>query len=108
MFLIEAGLPDWLYGLKDHQYVHAETIEVGEVRLDVARHDPVTQLLDESHVVLSAEGVRLNPVVTRYAGPSELDLMARSAGLLLVERWDDWDRRPYTANGPTVISVYGR
>jgi SAM-dependent methyltransferase len=108
VFLIEAGSPDFLYRLPDHQYVHAEAIEVGEVRLDVARHDPVTQLLDESHVILSRDGVQLNPIVTRYAWPSELDLMARIAGLRLRERWGDWRRVPYAADSATVISVYGR
>jgi hypothetical protein len=108
VFLIEAGSPDWLYGLRGHQYVEAEAIEVAEVRLDVARHDPVTQLLEESHVILSRDSVRVNPIVTRYAWPSELDLMARIAGLRLKERWGGWDRRPYAADSPTVVSVYGR
>jgi SAM-dependent methyltransferase len=107
-FLIEAGSPDWLYGLRGHQYVEAEAIEVAEVRLDVARHDPVTQLLEESHVILSRDSVRVNPIVTRYAWPSELDLMARIAGLRVKERWGGWDRRPYAADSPTVVSVYGR
>ncbi len=107
-FVVEAGLPDFLYRLRNHQYVEAEGIEVGEVRLDVLRHDPAKQMIDESHVTLSREGIRLNPVVQRYAWPGELDLMARIAGLRLKERWDDWSRRPYTATGSTVVSVYGR
>jgi SAM-dependent methyltransferase len=107
-FLIEAFRPDFLYRLRDHQYVDAEAIEVDEVRLDVARHDPVTQMLDESHVSLSREGVRLNPIVTRYAWPSELDLMARIAGLRLRERWGGWDRSPLTSTSRNVVSVYGR
>jgi SAM-dependent methyltransferase len=118
LFVIEAGSPDFLYRLRDHQYVDAEQIEVDEVRLDVARHDPVTQLLEESHVTLTSDGVRLNPIVTRYAWPSELDLMGRIAGLRLKERWGSWDRQPYAADstsitgrgriGANVISVYGR
>ena len=107
-FLIEAFLPDFLYRLRDHQYVDAEGIEVDEVRLDVARHDPVTQVLEESHVLLSREGVRLNPIVTRYAWPSELDLMARIAGLRLKERWAGWDRTPFTSTSTNLVSVYGR
>ncbi len=82
-FVVEAFLPAFLYRLRDHQYVDAEAIGVDEVRLDVARHDPLTQRLEESHVSLSAAGVHLNPIVTRYAWPSELDLMARIAGLQL-------------------------
>src|ERR687898_2713519 len=107
-FLIEAFRPDFLYRLRDHQYVDAEAVEVDEVRLDVARHDPVTQLLEESHVSLSREGVRLNPIVTRYAWPSELDLMARIAGLRLKERWADWNRSGLTSTSRNVVSVYGR
>lgn len=107
-FVVEAGLPDFVYRLRNHQYVEAEGIEVGEVRLDVLRHDPAKQMIDESHVTLSREGIRLNPVVQRYAWPGELDLMARIAALRLKERWDDWSRRPYTATGSTVVSVYGR
>lgn len=107
-FVVEAFHPGYLYRLRDNQYVDAEAVEVDEVRLDVARHDPVKQLLDESHVSLSREGVRLNPIVTRYAWPSELDLMARIAGLRLKERWGGWDRRPVTANSRSLVSVYGR
>jgi SAM-dependent methyltransferase len=107
-FVVEAGSPAFLYRLRNDQYVDAEAIEVDQVRLDLLRHDPVTQMLDESHVTLSREGVHLNPVVQRYSWPSELDLMARIAGLRLKERWDDWSRRPYTATGSTVVSVYGR
>jgi hypothetical protein len=73
----------------------------------VLRHDPVTQRIDESHVLLSRAGVRLFPIVQRYSWPSELDLMARIAGLRLKERWDGWNREPFTSNG-NVVSVYGR
>ena len=106
-FVVEAGVPNFLYRLRDDQYVDAEAIRVDEVRLDVARHDPVTQLLEESHVHLSRDGVRLYPIVTRYAWPSELDLMARIAGLRLKERWDGWQREPFTSTR-NCVSVYGR
>ena len=107
-FVIEAGSPAVLYGLRGNQYVEAEAIEVDHVRLDVLRLDPATQMLDESHVTLSASGIQLNPVMQRYSWPSELDLMARIAGLRLRERWGFWDRRPFTAESPTVVSVFGR
>ncbi len=106
-FVVEAGVPGWLYRLERNQHVDAEAIGVEEVRLDVARHDPVTQRLDESHVHLARDGVRLYPIVTRYAWPSELDLMARIAGLRLKERWDGWQREPFTSTG-NCVSVYGR
>ena len=106
VFVVEALTPAAL-GLVDHQYVHAEAIEVGSVWLDVARYDPVTQMLDESHVALTSTGVRLFPVVQRMIWPSEMDLMARIAGLRIKERWDDWNRSAYTSTG-NVVSVYGR
>ncbi len=107
-FVVEAVLPDYAYRLRNNQYVEAEAIEVGAVRLDVVRHDPARQMTDESHVTISPAGIHLNPVVQRYAWPAELDLMARIAGLRLKERWDGWNREPYTGAGSTVVSVYGR
>ena len=107
-FVVEAFVPTFLTRLRNDQYVDAEAIRVNEVRLDVGRHDPVTQRLEESHVVLSREGVRVYPIVTRYAWPSELDLMARIAGLRLKDRWAGWNREPFTSASSTHVSVYGR
>jgi SAM-dependent methyltransferase len=107
-FVIEAFVPSFLYRLRDDQYVDAETIEVDEVRLDVGRHDSVAQLLDESHVSLTNAGVRVTPIVARYAWPSELDLMARIAGLQLQERWAGWNNEPFTSASERHVSVYGK
>jgi hypothetical protein len=107
-FVVEAYVPAYLTRLRSDQYVDAEAIEVDEVTFDVGRHDPVKQLYYESHVVLSREGVRLFPIVNRYAWPSELDLMARIAGLRLKERWANWNREPFTATSTSHVSVFGR
>lgn len=108
LFVVEAFVPSSLVRLRDDQYVDAERIGVDRVTFDVGRHDPVTQRLDESHVVLSPEGVRLFPIVTRYAWPSELDLMARIAGLRLHDRWGGWEREACTSTSRNHVSVYGR
>jgi SAM-dependent methyltransferase len=42
----------------------------------------------------------------RYVWPSELDLMARLAGMTLRERWSDWDRSPFTSESRSHISVW--
>jgi SAM-dependent methyltransferase len=107
-FVVEAYVPAFLYRLQNDQYVEAEAIQTDEVRLDLLRHDMATQTIEESHVTLSAAGVRLNPVVQRYAWPSELDLMARIAGLRLKERWGGWSREPLTSTSNTCVSVYIR
>lgn len=108
VFVVEAFVPAFLIRLRNHQYVDAEAIGVDEVKLDVARHDPVKQMLYESHVSLSPTGIRLNPIVCRYAWPAELDLMARIAKLRLKERWGGWERQPFTADSKLHVSVYGR
>ena len=42
----------------------------------------------------------------RYVWPSELDLMARLAGMSLRERWADWDRAPFTSDSGSHVSVW--
>jgi hypothetical protein len=108
LFVVEAQVPTYLSDLRGHQHVNAEAVEVTRVVLDVGHHDPVTQHHYENHVVLTPEGLRFYPVVQRYAWPSELDLMARIAGLRLVDRWGGWEREPFTAQSTNHISVYGR
>jgi SAM-dependent methyltransferase len=107
-FVIEARVPAHIHALSENQYVRAEEVGVDQVWLDVARYDPVTQRLEETHVRLGAAGVGLFPIVTRYCYPSELDLMARIAGLRLTERWGGWNREPFDARSELAVSVYGR
>jgi len=108
VFLVEALTPNSLYRLRDDQYVDAEHVGATSVTLDVARFDPVTQVLDESHVTLGSDGIRVSPIVTRYVWPSEMDLMARLAGLRLKDRWGGWHREPFDARSSRHVSVYGR
>jgi len=107
-FVIEAFTPAFLYRMRDDQQVAAEAIEIDEVRIGVLCHDPATQTLEQSHVSLSPDGISLNPVVQRYAWPSELDLMARIAGLRLKHRWGDWENAPFSSSSGAHVSVYGR
>lgn len=108
VFLVEALTPHSLYRLRDDQYVDAERVDATSVTLDVARFDPATQVLEESHVTLGADGTRVTPIVTRYVWPSEMDLMARLAGLRLEERWGGWHREPFDARSTRHVSVYGK
>jgi SAM-dependent methyltransferase len=109
LFVVESSLPAWLDGLQRNQYVRTEALDVNYVALDTARHDPVRQSLERVVVILTNDHVRLIPVVFRYVWPSEMDLMARLAGLQLKERWGGWNREPVTpVMGSNCISVYGR
>lgn len=42
----------------------------------------------------------------RYVWPSELDLMARLAGMTLRERWSTWSRAPFTSDSQQHVSVW--
>jgi SAM-dependent methyltransferase len=90
------------------QFVDAERVTADEVVLDVNRYDPVTQLLEENHVSISARGIRMGPIAQRLTFPSELDLMARLAGLRLLERWGGFDRTPFTSRSEGHVSVWTR
>jgi SAM-dependent methyltransferase len=104
-FLVEAFVPD-LSRFDRGQRVSVVNIGPDEVRLDCSHHDAVAQSVTSQHVVLADGRTRLYPVQLRYAWPSELDLMAKLAGLGLEARWDGWDRRPYTSTSLTTISVW--
>jgi len=108
VFVIEGGIPTEFCQLRNNQYVDLENLDINKVHLDIARFNPVTQLLEETHVTISNAGTQLFPIVTRYVWPSELDLMARIVGLRLKERWANWNREPITASSRNCISVYGR
>jgi hypothetical protein len=89
-----------------YQYVEAERVAVDHVQLDVGRYDPVTQILDESHVRIGSGGILVNPIRMRLTPPAELDLMARLAGLRLQVRWGGWSGEPFTAVSWRHVSVY--
>ena len=111
-FVLETLVPDFLWRMEEQQYAQAQIIAVDSVVIDLLRHDPVHQVIEESHVWLSENGTRLNPVVQRYAWPAEMDLMARMAGLRLRERWCGWNRTPWRgkpmSNGERIVSVWSR
>jgi len=107
VFVIEAFVPD-VARFSGGQTTRTVSLTEAEVRLDASLHDPLTQQITSQHVVLSERGVRLYPVKLRYVWPSELDLMARLAGLSLRERWGSWTRDSFTADSGKHISVYGR
>ncbi len=44
----------------------------------------------------------------RFTWPSELDLMARIAGMELVDRVADWDRSPFEQDSRSAVSVWRR
>jgi SAM-dependent methyltransferase len=104
-FVIEAYVPD--FGrFEQGQTVRAIKVGVDEVRLEVSKFDPVNQQVTGQKIVLTGQGVRLNPIQVRFAWPSELDLMARLAGLRLWQRWESWQHTPFSEESKRHISLY--
>jgi SAM-dependent methyltransferase len=82
-------------------------VEADRVVLHVSRLDPAAQTVAGQHVTITADGIRLRPWYIRYATPDQLDAMAADAGLVLLERWGDWDGRPFGPGDDRHVSVYG-
>ena len=66
----------------------------------------VSVLLEENHVRLATDGITMSPIVCRLITPGEMDLMARIAGLQIIERFANWRREPFTADSRAHVSIY--
>src|SRR6266545_4276042 len=104
-FVIECFVPD-PSKFDRGQRVEALSVTEDSATIEVSRHDAAAQRYNKQTIRFSHEGIRLLPVALRYSWPSELDLMARLAGLRLRERYADWDRRPFGSTSTSHISVY--
>ncbi len=106
-FVVETAVPHAWIAPGTADYVRAERVDATAVALDVARYDPVTQLLAENHVRLTATGITMGPIACRLITPGEMDLMARIAELRLVARFATWERTAFDTHSRAHISVYG-
>jgi SAM-dependent methyltransferase len=102
-FVIELGVPE-LQRLVPGQDVLVYAVDARTMSFDV--YDVVTQRLTSNHFVVDDGRVSSYPVEGRYAWPSELDLMARLAGMRLRERWGGWNREPFTSLSRSHVSIY--
>lgn len=78
------------------------------VMITTVYHKPVSQVSLYVHSLIGGGQVRTIRELFRAVWPSELDLMARLAGLALVARWQDWSGTPVTEDPGRIISVYER
>ncbi|HZO64057.1 MAG TPA: class I SAM-dependent methyltransferase [Kribbellaceae bacterium] len=105
LFVIECFIQD-VTEFDRGQRVATRALSEDSVSMEFLLHDPVEQAVTYQRVTFDAEGTKLRPLRLRYCWPSELDLMARLAGLRLRERYDGWDRSPFTAASRQHVSVY--
>jgi SAM-dependent methyltransferase len=102
-FVIEVMVPA-LRRLPPGDTVRA--FDVTPTHLGFDEYEVASQGLISHHY--SAVGDRLEVVSMpfRYVWPSELDLMARLAGMTLRERWSGWQREPFTSDSTKHVSVW--
>jgi SAM-dependent methyltransferase len=102
-FVIEVAIP----GLR--RLPHGEASNVFDVSDDhwgIDEYDVVDQGLISHHFTRVGDAIEYSSAPFRYVWPSELDLMARIAGMRLVERWSGWRREPFTGESRKHISVW--
>jgi SAM-dependent methyltransferase len=102
-FVIEVGVPG-VQGLPRGETFRA--FHVGKRHLGFDEYDVVNQGLVSHHYWVGDGDVRVSSTPFRYVWPSELDLMARIAGMTLRDRWSGWKRESFTAESTKHVSVW--
>jgi SAM-dependent methyltransferase len=102
-FVIEVVVPD-LQRLPPGETVRA--FKVTPTHLGFDQIDVATQTSISHHYFMVDGRLETFSSPFRYVWPSELDLMARLAGMTLRERWSDWNRQPFTSDSRSHVSVW--
>ena len=105
-FVIEVIVPP-LRRLPPGETVRAFAMSPIHLGFDEFTDLTAAQLGRSHHHWLAGDGkVEVFSLPFRYVWPSELDLMARVAGMTLRERWSGWTREPFTSESPSHVSVW--
>jgi SAM-dependent methyltransferase len=102
-FVIEVGVPA-LQRLPPGETVRA--FDVTPAHLGFDEYDVAAQGLISHHYSVEDGRFEALSMPFRYVWPSELDLMARLAGMTLRERWSGWTREPFTSESTSHVSVW--
>ena len=103
VFVIEVGMPD-LQRLPAGEKI--VPFDFSEYHVGFDEYDIVNQGLISHHFTKRGEGWEYSSGPFRYVWPSELDLMAEMAGMVLAERWAGWRGEPFTSESRKFISVW--
>jgi SAM-dependent methyltransferase len=102
-FVIEVGMPQL------RRLPPGETIvpfDLSETHLGFDEYDVAQQGLVSHHYTKVDGTFEQSSLPMRYVWPSELDLMARLAGMTVRERWGGWKREPFTSESRKHVSVW--
>jgi SAM-dependent methyltransferase len=102
-FVIEVGVPDLQRLAPGERFF---PFDVSADHLGFDEYDVVNQGLVSHHFSSDGASWRRESIPFRYVWPAELDLMARLAGMRLRDRWEDWDRSPFTSESRKHVSVW--
>ncbi|MGO9558456.1 MAG: class I SAM-dependent DNA methyltransferase [Acidimicrobiales bacterium] len=102
-FVIEVYIPE-LRRVPPGEAIHA--FDVTPAHLGFEEYDFATQIAISHHYWVVDGRLETFSAPFRYVWPSELDLMARLAGMSLRERWSNWNREPFTSESRKHISVW--
>jgi Methyltransferase domain len=102
-FLAEVMIPG-LRRLPPGETYQAFTVTPAHLGFD--EYDVATQGLVSHHYWVIEGQLEIFSSPFRFVWPSELDLMARIAGMRLRERWSGWKREPFTSDSTTHVSVW--
>ena len=102
-FVVEVGVPA-LQRLPPGE--RFRVFEASEARWGIDEVDVATQALTSHHFELVDGRFERLSIPFRYVWPSELDLMARIAGLVPRERWSGWKREPFTSTSEKLVAVW--
>lgn len=106
-FIIDCFVPDVSRFDAFNTRVGVSSIDsVDEHWTEMTIYDPLTQQLRTHMTRYKDGGSVVLPVFIRFAWPSELDLMARLAGLELEDRFGWYDLRPFTERSTSHMSIY--
>jgi SAM-dependent methyltransferase len=102
-FVVEVHVPE-LRSLPHGQ--QAVPFHVSPTHWAFDHYDVATQSMSSNYITVEDGRGSIHSIPFRYVWPAELDLMARIAGMRLVERWEDWGREPFTSESRKHISVW--
>jgi hypothetical protein len=104
-FVVEVAVPQ-LRRLPPGETVRAFSVNGSHLGFD--EYDTATQGLISRHYRVSDGKLDAFSIPFRYVWPSELDLMARLAGMTLRGRWSNWSREPFTRDSTQHVSVWDK